>query len=86
MATQILVMKVRQSAEQFIAGHDRCPLDLRELVEVRNIDERDRTDPWGQNVLLVCAVASDGPIPVVLSAGPDRKFGTFDDVSSASLQ
>jgi hypothetical protein len=37
-------------------------------------------DTWGQDILLVCIPTNVGPTTVALSAGPDRKFGTDDDL------
>jgi hypothetical protein len=61
------------------------PAPFDELATAGELQEP-MTDNWRENVLLVCISTEMGPTAVILSAGPDRKFGTDDDRSSAAEQ
>ena len=60
-----------------------CPRALSELNKYRN--SKSTADGWGTEIRMLCK--SDVPRAAahgfaVLSAGPDRKFGTSDDIRS----
>lgn len=84
-ATRINLAALRQAAERFICERERCPRNLGELAKAEPDGRRWMKDAWAEDVLLVCVPTNTDPIAVTLSAGPDRKFGTDDDLSSAEL-
>jgi len=71
---------VRQAARAFELNEGRCPT-MEELLRSAALDDEARTvDPWDTPFRLECG---DGPR--VASAGPDREFGTEDDVGSTHV-
>ena len=71
---------VRQAARAFELDEGRCP-SMEQLLSSAALDEEARTvDPWDTPFRLEC---SDGPR--VSSAGPDREFGTEDDIGSTHV-
>lgn len=70
--------EVRRAARVFELNEGRCPT-MEQLLNSGALDEEARTlDPWETPFRLEC---SDGPR--ASSAGPDREFGTSDDITSA---
>jgi hypothetical protein len=60
-----------------------CPSDLVDLNAYMN--NQDTEDPWGREYRMRCrppTLARRASGIVVVSAGPDRRFGTDDDISS----
>jgi hypothetical protein len=60
-----------------------CPAHLAQLTTYMN--NKDTKDPWGTEYVMGCGarVGPDhGPGIVVVSAGPDLRFGTGDDIGS----
>jgi hypothetical protein len=68
-----VVAEVSQAAQQFAVEQGRCPEDTRELVKQGNLRRQVR-DAWGNELRLFCRTA--------VSSGPDRSFGTADDIAS----
>lgn len=69
---------VRQAARVFELNEGYCP-NMAQLLGSDALDDEARTlDPWDTPLRLEC---SDGPR--ASSAGPDREFGTDDDITSA---
>ena len=84
-------MAVKGEAERFFIEHDRCPESVHEVAYATDVNDPPRhsswlNDAWGQRLLLVCIPTNEGPVIATLSAGPDGKFGTNDDLSSAELK
>lgn len=53
-----------------------CPT-VSQLVEDKQLDSgQNTTDPWGQDYVVTCA---DDEV-IVMSAGPDKKSGSKDDI------
>ena len=70
--------EVRQAARVFELNEGYCP-SMEQLLRSDAFDDETRTlDPWDTPFRLEC---SDGPR--AFSAGPDREFGTPDDITSA---
>ena len=70
---------VRQAVMQWhlTNGDDNCP-SVSQLAQDKFLDSAtDHNDPWGQPYEIKCT----GDDVVVLSAGPDKKKGTGDDIS-----
>jgi hypothetical protein len=59
--------------------HQRCPTTRDDLIGGGYIDAPSLVDPWGTSIAYWC---SDDAANVI-SAGPDRTFGTADDITSA---
>lgn len=72
--TQLRLIAV--AAESFHPSHKRYPNDLAELANFIPYVSSVTVDVWGNPVRYS---VSEGAF-VVRSAGPDRKFGTVDDV------
>ncbi len=63
-------------AELWLANEGNCPT-VDDLVEGRLLNARgSHVDPWGTTYLIEC----ETELVVVWSAGPDRQFGTDDDI------
>ena len=59
-------------------GYDQlCPQSIDDLND--EVGRHDANDVWGTPLVLTCSEAHP---PIVISAGPDRAFGTRDDISS----
>jgi len=70
---------VRTAIQQWQASNSEstCPT-ISQLVQEKNLDPGQSTnDPWAQPYTFVC---SDDEVTVI-SAGPDKKKGTKDDIS-----
>lgn len=65
--------------EAFAAEQYRCPASESELVETGYASSRAK-DSWGTSLLFHCALERAGYTIWVTSAGPDRTFGTCDDI------
>jgi len=69
---------VRTAVQSWQASNNEtnCPT-MSQLVQDKQLDQGSNTnDPWGQAYILQC---EDGDV-VVISAGPDKKKGTKDDI------
>jgi len=71
--------EIEMGIEQFQIENKRCPAGTAELIQGRYVSIHSLVDPWGRALLFWCK--DDGPR--ALSAGPDREFGTADDVTDA---
>jgi general secretion pathway protein G len=70
---------VRTAIQQWQAANNEstCPT-ISQLVQEKHLDPGQNTnDPWGQAYSLMC---SDDEVTVI-SAGPDKKKGTKDDIA-----
>lgn len=63
-----------------MTSESSCPNHLSELDRFRNTKKT--KDAWGSELKLECDGKSDSGLFVVISAGPDSRFGTFDDIRS----
>ena len=73
---------VAQAVEQYRVLERRCPRDIDTLV-TRGLLRRTPTDPWGSAFRMECTRDAR---PYVWSAGPDRRFGTADDLDSSGMR
>jgi hypothetical protein len=60
---------------------EQCPWSMRVLVDQRYLT-RPVTDDWGTTIAFTCTSPFSTEHPLIVSAGPDRKFGTPDDLRS----
>lgn len=70
---------VRTAIQQWQAANNEssCPT-ISQLVQEKHLDPGQSTnDPWGQSYTLICA---DDDVSVI-SAGPDKKKGSKDDIA-----
>jgi len=69
---------IASAVELYNSENARCPT-MTDLVDERILlPEKRLRDPWNVEFRIVCAGASI----LVESAGPERKFGTADDLSN----
>jgi hypothetical protein len=86
---KLRVKTARDAVVAFTIDQDRCPTGEPELLEGRYMSADVAKGPWGTRLFYHCemkqaAVDIDDELWVV-SAGPDRRFGTEDDISSRDL-
>ena len=72
------VSELPQSISVFQIEHGRCPRSNDDLVAGGYVEARSLVDPWGTAIAVRC---TDDDVAAT-SAGPDRTFGTADDVAS----
>ncbi|MCL2725215.1 MAG: type II secretion system GspH family protein [Polyangiaceae bacterium] len=79
---QIDARTIRPVAEQYRADYPgECPT-MAQLVQKKMISDATKgTDPWDQQYKIICA---DDDI-IVISAGPDKKENTADDIRIPEL-
>jgi hypothetical protein len=75
---RVRVRQVPQGISVFQIERNRCPDSKDDLVAGGYVDARNLVDPWGTPIAFRC---SDDDVSAT-SAGPDRIFGTPDDVSN----
>ena len=75
----LVARETGNAALRFILDHSRCPATEDELFTARYADAIAR-DPWGRELRLSCTTSSSADDVTVTSAGPDRIFGTADDI------
>jgi len=79
--TRAMVHTVKAAAESYLADHeDVCPT-IGRLVKERYLPEPP-LDAWAQPLYMRCRPASALHPVDLISAGPDRMFGTDDDIGS----
>jgi hypothetical protein len=72
------VLEISQGIAIYKIEHHRCPATRDDLIAGRILDVRGSVDPWATPIAFHCT-ADD---TLVTSAGPDRVFGTDDDISN----
>jgi general secretion pathway protein G len=68
---------IQKAAEPFYQSNSRCP-SVAELALPKEFAAKGANDAWGNPFKVSC---TGGDVKVV-SAGPDRRDGTSDDISS----
>ena len=78
---QFAIQEVLAAVESYCSRGEECPMDLGVLVGPSNyFKSTDKvTDPWGTRYRVE---KQDGFGFVIISAGPDKRFGTSDDITS----
>jgi len=71
------VSAVAHAATQYWLDHDKCPTKGSDLVASGYADAWNLEDPWGKAIDFSCS----DDTTVARSAGPDRVFGTYDDIT-----
>jgi hypothetical protein len=82
---RLRVKAVRDAVTEYMIETPSCPRGIKELVAGNYLDESLATDPWGSALILKCPGLNDSDGADVTSAGPDRMFGTADDINSWEL-
>ena len=78
---RLQVRDVEQALVQYAIENNRCPWDKNELISGRYVRSAHLVDPWGTAVAYSCSPDDELNVSVT-SAGPDRIFGTADDVTA----
>ena len=73
------VTSIQSMAEMYQMQKKTCPKEVQDL-KAAGIMKKVKKDPWGTAYKLTCP-GEHAPVDVV-SAGPDKEFGTADDVNS----
>jgi hypothetical protein len=74
------VSAVAHATTHYWLDHDKCPSKRSDLVANGYLDARNLEDPWGKAIEFSCS----DDTAVARSAGPDRAFGTWDDITTES--
>ena len=77
-AAKARVRTIEQVLLEYRAVENRWPTTA-DLVDKKSLSPRELVDPWGT----VIVYSLSGDVPTVMSAGPDREFGTEDDIKSS---
>jgi hypothetical protein len=82
---KLRVKAVRDAVTQYMIETPSCPHGIKDLVAGKYLDESLAIDPWGSALILRCPGNNDSDGADVSSAGPDKMFGTADDINSWDL-
>jgi len=74
------VSTVAHAVTHYWLDHDRCPTKASDLIANGYVDARSLEDPWGGRIEFFCSDETAS----ARSDGPDRAFGTSDDIMSES--
>jgi hypothetical protein len=75
--TKLIELALNIKAILWIESNKTCPSahDLLKDIPSSWKEELDETDSWGTEFVIDCV-----PLPKIYSAGPDKVFGTADDI------
>jgi general secretion pathway protein G len=73
------VTQIQSASEMYMVSKNKCPKDMKEL-KAGGILKKSKKDPWGTAFQITCP-GEHSEIDVS-SAGPDKQFGSEDDVNS----
>ena len=73
------VAAIESASEMYMLQKKKCPKDMKDL-KAGGIVRKAKKDPWGTDYQITCP-GEKGDIDVS-SAGPDKNFGSEDDVNS----
>jgi hypothetical protein len=73
---RVRVADVHQALTTYQIERNRCPTTSDDLIAGGYIDPRRLVDPWRTRIAFSCSRDDTN----VISAGPDRVFGTTDDI------
>jgi len=86
-AAQLGIGKIIHATEATLAGPgSNCPKGIEELVSQGELKKGDMNDPWGTPYTYRCPGTQSPESADVISAGPDKKPGSEDDIRSWELQ
>jgi hypothetical protein len=78
--TRFKMRNVEEALVNYGFDHpEQCPWSMSVLVDQRYL-ARPAKDAWGTTIAFTCTSPFTTAHPLVVSAGPDRKFGTLDDI------
>ena len=72
------VREAEQAIAMYVIDNGRCPGTIDDLIAHRYLSQPGTEDPWVTTIAFSCS-ADDWS---ARSAGPDRLFGTADDITS----
>jgi hypothetical protein len=75
-SVQYKVDDLANAVATFQIERDRCPTTWSDLVDGAHVRARTLVDYWGTKIVFSCSAEEI----LVTSAGPDRRFGTGDDI------
>jgi len=73
------VRTIEYAVARYQIDHDPCTATKDDLIGNGYVDRKTFEDPWGTTITFACHYGPDGDVRVQ-SAGPDRVFGTADDI------
>jgi hypothetical protein len=79
--TRLRVRSVAQAAIEYAIDNKRCPATIDVLADEKYLPKVGLADSWGTRIAFRCS-GDHMEDPIVSSAGPDRTFGTPDDVTN----
>jgi general secretion pathway protein G len=86
-AAQLGIKKIVGATESILAGPGAsCPKGMEDLVSQGEIRKGDVNDPWGTPYTYRCPGTQSPEGVDVVSAGPDKKPGSEDDIKSWEIQ
>ena len=74
---RLRVSDIDQALAAYVVEHRRCPSTRDDLVTDGFIKPVTFVDPWGTSIAYWCSEDRS----MVVSAGPDKQFGTDDDIT-----
>lgn len=78
------VREIQRLCEQYmLQKQEQCPSSMEDL-KAAGVTARVKRDPWGSEYIIKCP-GTHGRVDVI-SAGPDRKLASNDDINSWSVQ
>jgi len=77
---ETLVRELRDAVTRYRADNGRCPATRNDLTKQKYFPAQAFVDSWGTSIAYFCS--GDGTL--ARSAGPDKRFNTDDDITSAS--
>jgi hypothetical protein len=83
--SKLRVKAARDAVTQYMIETPSCPRSVQELVAGKYLDKSLAIDPWGSALMMRCPGLNDVDGADVSSAGPDKIFGTADDINSWDL-
>jgi uncharacterized protein YfaS (alpha-2-macroglobulin family) len=81
----IMAASLRPVGEAVLAARPaRLPAtleDVRSITQAAKIDDSELLDPWGTPYKVEVSIVGDDEVVCMVSAGPDKRIGTRDDLS-----
>lgn len=79
----LAALKDEFDADNFSYATDAA--SLKTILAKRGIDLAKMSDPWGMQFKPEFSVSRENAVVSVISAGPDKVFGTVDDITAATM-
>jgi hypothetical protein len=79
--SQARVAEIKEALLAHLAVEKKCPAALDDLIRDRAVDRHSLNDAWGTPIAYRCSDRGTQ----VRSAGPNKVFGTADDITSKTI-